>query len=153
MHRCEKNKGPLPSGTYTLRARIDKTQGSVELANRLYKPNESDWAKQPALTNPRTGIQFLPADKGAPRFWAWGSARVRLVPRSGDMCGRDGFYLHNSHKGESHGCIEVGSTPEGMDFFTCLITYTGDPKGPEELSLAVEYGHPDQRTQGRTERP
>ena len=48
-----------------------------------------------------------------PQFFAehgWGYDRIRLEFHGKPPFGRGGFYLHNSRKGYSHGCIEVGGT-------------------------------------------
>ena len=74
----------------------------------------------------------------------WGTMRVRLTPVSGQMFGRSGFYLHNSHKGFSHGCIEVGSGPSSTDFFSALVQYALSPsQGRNMLTLGVKYTYPD----------
>ena len=82
----------------------------------------------------------------------WGTMRVRLAPTSGNMFKRDGFYLHNSHKGFSHGCIEVGSTFEGTDFFSSLLLRASELRSGSKLSLRVTYSYPEQSTLGRTKR-
>jgi hypothetical protein len=134
--------GPIPEGTYRLLTKIDNLQASVEAANRV--------DSLLAFSNPRHGIQFLPVGVMGPVSSDWGTLRVRLEPRSGDMHGRAGFYLHNSHKGYSHGCIEVGASIERLDFFTMLLAHARDPNRKSYLSLRVRYGHAEQSTLGKT---
>ena len=141
-----KDEGPLPEGTYVLRARLDPKRDSVAAANRLEARKPTDGA-----LNLDEGVQFLPWEGDKPKYPSWGTLRVKLTPVSGNMGSRVGFYLHNSHKGYSSGCIEVGTTPMGVDFFTTLLRYaTATTRRPEQLTLRVKYGHPLQDTRGDT---
>jgi len=108
LFQKEKDHGPVPEGLYVVQARMDAKQSTHELANRL--GDES-------TANMRTGIQALRIGGNGPVDPNWGTFRVRLEPIEGNMYGRGGFYLHNSQKGFSHGCIEIGRLPGGSDFF------------------------------------
>lgn len=138
----DENAGPLPEADYTFTARVDAAQGSVEQANKR-------GAK--ALDNWEQGIQFLPIGGNGPVYRAWGTLRVRLTPR-GPTHGRGGFFLHNSHKGFSHGCIEVGKTLDGVDFFATLLQYAAQG-GRANLTVRVKYPYPDMSTLGATLTP
>jgi hypothetical protein len=96
-----------------------------------------------SITNFEEGIQFLRIDGNGPVDSDWGTLRVKLTPIQGNMYGRGGFYLHNSQKRYSHGCIEVGKTAAGVDFFTAM---SRKPK----LILRVKYSYPEQITRGNT---
>jgi hypothetical protein len=75
----------------------------------------------------------------------WGTMRARLNPVSGNMYGRQSFYLHNSHKGYSHGCIEVGG-----GFFGRLINYG---QTNSSINLIVRYPNSTTSTYGGTYYP
>jgi hypothetical protein len=137
----EKDHGPLPEGTYELSASIDPRQASVHLANAL--GDES-------TANTRDGIQFLRVGGNGPVDRSWGTMRVRLRPVQGNMFGRGGFYLHNSTKGYSHGCVEVGLSSGGVDFFTALQSYVMQPLHKPTLTVHVKYSFPEQTTLGQT---
>jgi hypothetical protein len=67
---------------------------------------------------------------------------------------RDGFYLHDSYKGYSHGCVEVGDSEEGKAFFDYLIEYATSSKSKQKawLILKVLYHDADASTLGKTKR-
>lgn len=99
---CLRDKGPMPEGIYR-----------VLIANR---GTASDDGTGQCNLQPGSGIQSIPrgADAGACEpFWAnWGNNRARLEPadaptRHACSPARGGFYLHDSTKGYSHGCIEI----------------------------------------------
>ncbi|MGW2215912.1 hypothetical protein ACWCSD_13065 [Nonomuraea sp. NPDC001684] len=136
-----KDHGPLPEGLYTFLTHVDPRQNSVEAANQR---------GDKAVSNPGEGIQFLPVGGNGPVFPDWGTFRVRLTPIQGNMYGRGGFYLHNSHKGYSHGCVEVGVNADGLDFFSGLLAYAGSQPRKAKLVLRVRYSYPEQGTLGRT---
>jgi len=141
--KCNKDHGPLPEATYTLSASIDRQQATVQMANDM---------GERSITNGREGIQFLRIGGNGPVDVPWGTMRVKLSPK-GDVCGRSGFYLHNSHKGYSHGCIEVGASTTGADFFTALQGYVMEAGHHSQLTVQVKYSFPEQTTAGATYRP
>jgi hypothetical protein len=142
--KCNENHGPLPEGTYSLLAAIDKQQANVQMANAM---------GEQSISNRRDGIQFLRIGGNGPVDAPWGTMRVQLNPVKGDMCKRSGFYLHNSHKGFSHGCIEVGASTTGADFFTALQGYVMEAGHYSQLTVRVKYSFPEQTTVGATYRP
>lgn len=96
------------------------------------------------------GIQNIPASYTTTNgttytYPGWGSMRARLNPISGKMYGRHSFYLHNSHKGFSHGCIEVGG-----NFFGRLIKYG---QSYSSIRLTVRYPSMNTSTYGGTYYP
>ena len=101
-HQCVKENDPIPEGYY-----------KVYLANRgTAKQDTSEDCK----LAPAWGVEKIPRGTEAgtcEEFWAnWGNHRVRLEPadvQTQRVCSptRGGFYIHDSTKGYSHGCIEV----------------------------------------------
>ncbi|MCB1019382.1 MAG: DUF2778 domain-containing protein [Acidobacteria bacterium] len=150
QYSCVKDHGPVPEGTYTFSTAVEAKKGLVHV---------SDWST--CTLSPGAPIQKIPrgADAQEPRaggqncepYWAnWGTNRVRLEPKDSKTrlaCnpGRSGFYLHDSTKGYSHGCIEVEPR-----FFTDLYAFAKTSKG-KRLSLGVIYRR--QVTQGGTKVP
>ena len=125
--------GPVPSGVYSINLTLDPSR--VASANRdtgdLYSGH---------------GIQRIPDqtvrnDGVTTTYPGWGTWRMRLDPRQGDTYGRDNFYLHNSHKGFTHGCIETCD-----DFMRDILAYRG--KGNPTIDVLVRYTAP--KTRGRT---
>ncbi|MEV0621403.1 hypothetical protein AB0I81_49305 [Nonomuraea sp. NPDC050404] len=137
------NEGPLPEGLYTFLTHVDPEQNSVKAANKL--------GERAVTNNYRQGIQFLPMDGSVPKYPAWGTMRVRLTQIKGDTLGRPGgYFLHNSQKGYSHGCIEVGKTAGGVDFFNALLIHARSPARRPKLTVLVTYSYPEQSTRGKT---
>lgn len=131
-----KDAGPIPEGRYTFLARRDPKRVSTVVEN--YPECKLDV---------REGIQILPHGTGGCSFPGWGSHRVRLTPLAGNAAPhRGGFYLHDSHKGYSHGCIEVAA------FFDALIQYADEGKGPKILTIRVSYATGDLSTLGATKK-
>lgn len=134
----QRDAGPIPSGFY-----------------RVYLTNQGQ-AKadmQTCSLQPAWGIQTIPRGEQAgdcEPYWAnWGNNRVRLEPADAQTKGRcvpvmhNGFYIHDSTKGFSHGCIEV----EGR-FFNLLRNYA-KTRSHTRMILKVEYKE-GQSTNGGT---
>jgi hypothetical protein len=139
VYSCSKDYGPVPEGHYTLSTKLDPKEYAA-----LDKKKECTLA-------PGAGIQKIPRGERAGEcekyFVNWGAHRVRLQPadhRTVHACAtkRDGFYLHDSTKGFSHGCVELNG-----DFFTDLYHYAKHSHG-RRLTLLVKYAH--QTTNGGT---
>lgn len=137
--QCTKEKGPTPEGDY----RIALLVGSTAV---------DDGSGQCALT-PSWRIEKIPRGVAAGAcepYWAnWGTRRVRFEPATvatGRACTppRGGFYLHDSTKGYSHGCIEVEGT-----FFDELLRFINATPKARFLGLTVRYV-PSRRTNGGT---
>jgi hypothetical protein len=145
------DNGPLPEGTYRLKAELDPLQNSIDKANAALR-NEP--GPNGPISNTRQGIQYLPigGNPGSPLVAPqWGSMRVRLEPTSASSQ-RGGFYLHNSAKGYTHGCVEVGSSlePRRRDFFSLLVEFATSGNAKKSLMLKVKYRTPDTSTRGNT---
>jgi hypothetical protein len=143
--------GPVPEGKYRFLAQIDPLQGSVDQANKLLA--EGDAPGKGPFHNFRQGIQFLPIGGNGPVNPAWGTMRVRLEPLARTKVPtRGGFYLHNSHKGYTSGCIEMGRTDKVQDFFSALLEYAISPQAKSKpyLILKVSYRDADTSTLGNT---
>jgi hypothetical protein len=113
----------------------------------------------PGKLDVREGIEHLPDSwqwNGQPyRNEAWGPDRIRLTivhiddPKNRK---RAGFYLHDSTKGFSHGCIEVDPL-----FFRRLREFVQLPlrarHGRTRLTLRVKYPSTTATTYGGTRVP
>ncbi|WP_151637642.1 L,D-transpeptidase family protein [Noviherbaspirillum aerium] len=127
-HQCTPEYGPIPEGVYKVflwKKGLAKDDGN----------NRCNLA-------PTWGIQQNPRGEAAGKcepFWAnWGQNRARMEPadvKTQQACkpSRGGFYLHDSTKGYSHGCIEVEGT-----FFHSLRHYAGATR-QSYLVLRVKY--------------
>lgn len=116
--------GPVPAGRY-----------KVFIAD-LGPAKVSDAAT--CTLAPAWGVEAIPRGRDAgscEQYWAnWGRNRVRMEPMDRSKTfGRGGFYLHDSTKGFSHGCIEIAGP-----FFTALRNY-GQMTRRRHLILKVEY--------------
>lgn len=142
--------GPVPEGAYRFSARLDPLQSTVAQANTAL-PKEP--GTDGPISNTRQGIQFLPIGGNGLVYPNWGSMRVRLEPTTTMPAQRTGgFYLHNSAKGYTHGCVEVGKSVEAArsDFFTLLVEYATSSASKTFLTLKVKYRTPDTSTRGNT---
>jgi len=131
--QCDPEGGPLPEGTYYLVLKVDP------------EPAKADPNCNPI---PSWYLQIIPrgVDAGKCEFsWtSWGHNRIRLTPANSateHACTpqRDGFYLHDSTKGFSHGCIEVES--KFFDELRRLITMARNSRSVRvnRLYLLVKY--------------
>jgi hypothetical protein len=100
---CVPDSGPIPEGFYKI---FLADKGSAQDDGAGYCSLKPSWGVQ---TIPRGGA----AGECEP-YWAnWGKHRARMEPAdlaTKNRCApttRGGFYLHDSIKGYSHGCIEV----------------------------------------------
>lgn len=108
--QCVPDKGPVPEGLYKVFIR-DMGDARDDDRNRCN-------------LSPAWGMQRIPRGDAAgdcEPFWAnRGNNRARMEPadpqtRQACTIRRGGFYIHDSTKGYSHGCIEVDP-----GFFTVL---------------------------------
>ena len=138
QNQCLPDQGPIPEGFYRFSI---KDAGSAR----------DDGTQQCRLT-PAAGIQTIPRGEAAglcEPYWAnWGRNRVRLEAadvKTRQACkpARSGFYLHDSTKGYSHGCIEVEPA-----FFQALHGHVVTT-GKQSLALRVQYVA-DRATNGGT---
>lgn len=134
-----KDIGPAPEGKYWI----------------LLAPNPNRVAKADSksgllLSNSNGGIERIPShtvtiDGGYATYRSWGTIRARLFPDAKtNTFGRSNFYLHDSHKGHSHGCIEVEN-----HLFERLIRVRNKFT---KIALMVNYASPETITRGNTYR-
>jgi hypothetical protein len=126
--QCEKDRGPVPEGAYY----IPLIEGN----------NAKDDGTGVCRLKPSWQIERIPrgASAGACEpYWAnWGHNRVRFEPadaatRHKCLISRGGFYLHDSTKGYSHGCIEV----QGSFFSSLRMHLKRTTK--RRLTLKIQY--------------
>ena len=136
--QCKGDMGPIPEGVY-----------KVFLGD---KGAAADDGTNSCTLIPAKGIQTIPRGAAAGMcepLWAnWGDNRARLEPadvatRAKCRPRRGGFYLHDSVKGYTHGCIEV----EGR-IFSLLRNHHKITKA-QTLTLRVAYV-PGRATNGGT---
>jgi hypothetical protein len=143
-----KGNGPTVEGRYKLNLKPDPTRKAEIKNGDLIRDKErgiQNLEGMPDLDNP--GRTY-----NSP---AWGENRVPLIPidvkqpnntpTKEDDRDLTSFYFHDSTKGESHGCIEVGT-----EFFDQLIKYRSE--GNEEIQVQVKYPNPNHKTNGGTEK-
>ena len=138
--RCVADRGPIPTGVYSFALVEDK---------KLAQDDGTGICQLRA--SPK--IQRIPRGAYAgdcEPYWAlWGVFRVRLEPldrATNERCKsrRGGFYLHDSIKGFSHGCIEVETK-----FFTELLSYLAAiraGRAPRREKLVIEVRYVAERT-------
>lgn len=139
QYQCVKDAGPVPEGLYKV---FVNSLGSARDDGTGFCNLSPGW-----------GIQTIPRGAAAGEcesFWAnWGRNRARMEPadsKTRSACSpiRGGFYLHDSTKGYSHGCIEVESS-----FFSILRSRASSARRGQFL-LQVRYV-PDRVTNGGTD--
>jgi hypothetical protein len=140
--QTKSDTGPIPEGTYSFSLKIAGTARVVNVAKNQLDANQ--------------GIQSLDAMPGPDgKFYEapnWGKNRVRLNAlyiANPKARGRGGFYLHDSTKGFTHGCVEVEPR-----FFTRLREYAkdegGNKRGRRWLIIKVKYPSSTASTYGGT---
>lgn len=133
--------GPVPEGNYVLHVFLNGTAGLTKLG-----PDAEVASTQTG------GIQNIPkvivgGDEYS--FPDWGTRRIRLFKGKGNSTKRDNFYLHDSSKGFSHGCIEVdGKFFE--DLRQELIVMHKSKK--YDITLTVQYASPGSSTNRGTKK-
>jgi hypothetical protein len=144
--------GPIPEGMYTLSLKVG---GNATVTS--YKKDKSG-ALTEANLDVRSEIQSLTCIKNPAQdpnnpnddvllFQNWGSNRVRLSRVkvfNKNTWHRGGFYIHDSTKGYTHGCIEVASA-----FFDVLRTYAKN-NGKRQATLGLVVKYTDATTRGKT---
>lgn len=128
-NQCLPDKGPVPEGNYY----IPLIEGG----------EASDDGSGTCNLSPSWQVQTIPRGTAAgvcEPYWAnWGNNRVRFEPAdvaTKHAClpiTRGGFYLHDSTKGYSHGCIEVSRV-----FFDQLRTFIKN-NSKSRLNLQIKY--------------
>lgn len=130
--QCTTDAGPVPEGLYSS---LLSSGGEAQ----------DDGTNTCSLT-PAWGFQTIRRGEAAENcesYWAnWGYHRIRIEPAdvaTRNSCikeghHRSGFYLHDSIKGYSHGCIETEGT-----FFTMLRKFMSEQTRKKRLYLKVKY--------------
>jgi len=142
--QTKSDMGPIPAGRYTFSIKLAGTAHVVDVAH--------------STLDTKQGIESLDDMPGPDgklyQSSAWGHNRVRLNPQiifNSKARHRGGFYLHDSTKGYSHGCIEVQPT-----FFTKLRSYAEqqakERNGRRVLTLLVQYPNAKASTYGKTDK-
>ncbi len=125
--QCLPEAGPVPEGLY----RVPLIKGT----------SARDDGTGVCRLEPSWRVESIPRGEVAgdcEPYWAnWGYNRVRIEPadaatRTTCSPARSGFYLHDSTKGYSHGCIEVETT-----FFGVLRSAM--KQGTQRLTLRIKY--------------
>jgi hypothetical protein len=140
-----KDAGPIPEGQYSMLLKIAGTAHVID-------PDAGKLDTNPGVES----LVDMPGPDG--RLYessAWGKNRIRLNPlaiNNPKARSRGGFYLHDSPKGYSHGCVEVETR-----FFTQLRQYVAQeskkPGGKKKLVLQVKYPSGSASTYGGTKQP
>jgi hypothetical protein len=151
-HQCVKDAGPVPPGKYFLLLNENKRDPFAKEDGKGQCNLKAGWGIQQI---PRGGDATAKPSGGeageCESYWAnWGQNRVRIDPadaKTKTFCkpARSGFYLHDSIKGYSHGCIEV----EGR-FFTKLRTFAKKNPG-KKMYITIAYT--ESSTNGGTKVP
>jgi hypothetical protein len=132
----KKDKGPIPEGLYDVPLVLGGTAVPIGHLNFTIK-------YKPSLTIQEMPTNFLVPGNANPfsQDTSWGCNRVGLKTVQFDdpeKCGhRAGFYIHDSHKGYSSGCIETEK-----EFFELLIPFAKQQRrsgGVAALKLRVNY--------------
>jgi hypothetical protein len=146
--QCIGDAGPIPEGSYYLLLHEDTDRAAANMEQcRLFAASY---------------LQSIPRGQEAgdcEAVWAnWGTNRIRLLPADPETLRackprRNGFYLHDSTKGFSHGCIEI----EGRFFSALRARIQSDRRArsahPDaRLYLLVKY-LPGRITNGGTGQP
>jgi hypothetical protein len=131
----KKNLGPIPEGTYSMPLALG---GDTSLSS--YVNGEFTFKKIPGIQNmpPKATVGQGSQQVTFTQFPAWGCHRVPLERIGDNPTGRTDFYLHDSSKGFTHGCVELEHK-----FFEDLIPFAHaeqlKPDGMKSLVLKVDY--------------
>lgn len=127
------DSGPVPEGEYKIDLSLDflRKAGTLSMSTCEIASGK--------------GIQILPWNinrGGTCAFPGWGQWRAR-IEKVKVSSSRDNFYLHDSYKGYSHGCIET-------DTELYYDLYNIRKKGVLSIKLKVSYSSLTQSTDGGT---
>lgn len=146
-----KDFGPIPEGKYSFKAVIAKGSCFADNGTPDHRQGIEELAPEGATTITTVGGLVGEATEF---LQAWGHNRVRLNTLHIDhrkARNRSGFYIHDSHKGQTHGCIEVAHV-----FFDRLRAYAMHQQklgshAKTTLFVTVKYPSSDANTNGGTE--
>lgn len=136
----------IPEGEY----RVDLTKNFLSKARILHSKNSRTGDDEYDLYS-STGVQLIPwYDSKFPNvtFPGWGQWRARLEKvttksNNSQTRTRDNFYLHDSYKGYSHGCVETYT-----ELYYDMAHWK--KQGISSILLVVEYPNSETKTNGNT---
>jgi RHS repeat-associated protein len=140
-----KDAGPIPQGQYTidLGPDPDRVATADPRTGELVASPKGGIEKIPEETVLRDGRTMTYGANGRPG--AWGNRRAELTPAdSTNTRGRSGFFLHDSDKGFSHGCIDTKPA-----VLARLVAYRN--AHPEEKSFEVWVRYTSETTRKQEE--
>ena len=150
-----KDKGPIPEGKYYILLLVDKKPfAQANYGSCSLLPTTSALQQIPRGANaiipsgvplPTVNGLTITTCDGIWANWGWNRIVVNVYAET-NAFGRNGFYLHDSAKGYSHGCIEVD-----IDFFTDLRKFIKNTT-KKKLNLEVKYPNPKASTLGKTKK-
>ena len=125
-----RDRGPIPQGTFLIPLQDGGTVTTFKSAGDLHYDKDSEIQSMQCVTTPdqKNYLEFN---------HDWGMNRVRLTPikiENPKARHRGGFYIHDSVKGYSSGCIEVDT-----GFFTELRKFAKAHSNKGVLKLIVSY--------------
>ena len=134
-----KNGGPTPEGHYYINLKPSP--------DRIAKANPKTGE---LLCSPEGGIEKIPdyyrrEDGAICSYSDWGKHRAKLDPiyvSGASTRDNNSFYMHDSVKGYTHGCLEVED-----NFFDDLMEYGKDNS---RIDVIIEYPGPEHNTNGGT---
>lgn len=116
-----KNLGPVPPGKF-----------NINLKPSPFRYVEIGWENNKPYTKPNIGLQIINWNENI-NYHGWGLWRARLEPIKGSyMYDRNYFYMHDSYKGYSSGCIETET-----DLYYDLVNYWYN--GYKSIEVWIEY--------------
>ncbi len=132
--QCVKDAGPIPEGNYVLRLRYNQNLIAVVADAVSCKLMAAQGIQQIPDGDPKEGTAHC-----TPYWNNWGSNRVRIDAydtRTRNACrgARSGFYIHDSAKGFTHGCIEVKNR-----FFRKLYELVNSNPDAKSMLISIDY--------------
>jgi hypothetical protein len=144
-HEVVENLGPVPAGKYKVPLRLGGYAYVIGVKEELSQLSVQ-FDREESIENMPENVEFGDATNGnrLVNFPHWGCHRVRLTTLSYDnrnVTRPGGFYIHDSTKGYSAGCIETSHR-----FFEHLIQFAiqlgkspENPAGLDTVLLRVDY--------------
>jgi hypothetical protein len=138
-----RDKGPIPTGTYRVATTVPRNPYAAEGGPCDLRGSFS--IQQIPRGGDPAGPPTTSTAGNCENYWAnWGFNRVGLIPTGNVVAKhRSGFYIHDSSKGFTHGCVET----EQRFFTDKLLPFARSNTGAA-LFLHVKYA--DFRTNGGT---
>ena len=124
------DRGPIPEGTYLIPLKDGGTATTFKSRGSLHYDKQPEIQSMECVTTPNRK-EYVAFNHD------WGKNRVRLITLKISQAKarhRGGFYIHDSIKGYSSGCIEVAH-----GFFAELRRFAKTKKNQGFLKLIVKY--------------